>query len=294
MVARQLTLGLSSWPDGLHPKPDGVQTAPHRVQTGSYRVQMVPHRVQAGSYRVQAVAHRVQAGSYRVQLVPHRVQAGSYRVQADVYRVQGSRCARVLPAVIHSSYAGCCWRASQTRASNSLNDSRQVFSTVPYPSHRLEARRQRVADARQHGASSTGSDSMTSFRTRPTRRVPMREHQKVWGNRVERMPTGLSPTVVVNPVTATAPHFLMLSQADGLRAGAHHVHAAGQPGRQPGAMLPHRYPVPAAAQYPKPSARPSEKLVLSTRTGRFSGGLKPSSSCGSVLNGEGVPVCLPA
>jgi len=37
------------------------------------------------------------------------------------------------------------------------------------------------------------------------------EHQKVWGNQAERMSKGIMETVVGRMVTATAPHFLMLS-----------------------------------------------------------------------------------
>lgn len=46
------------------------------------------------------------------------------------------------------------------------------------------------------------------------------EHQKVWGNRVERMPTGITPIVAMRSVTATAPYFLMFSLAAHDRARA--------------------------------------------------------------------------
>jgi len=40
---------------------------------------------------------------------------------------------------------------------------------------------------------------------------PTEEHQKVWGSGVKRPSIGHPPIAVVNLVTSTAPHFLMLS-----------------------------------------------------------------------------------
>ena len=37
------------------------------------------------------------------------------------------------------------------------------------------------------------------------------EHQKVWGSRVKRLPAGLPPAGLKSLVTATTPHFLILS-----------------------------------------------------------------------------------